>query len=132
MRKPLIDVRDLVTALCLAAKKGRSGEIYLVHSGGDHTLGSILEVCGELVGNSRPGLRIPMTAAKIAARTTTPIARLIGVSPPLSPERLKLYLTSRHIDISKARNELGYAPAHQDLMDMLKPTYDDYVQTGQL
>jgi nucleoside-diphosphate-sugar epimerase len=73
-----------------------------------------------------------MALAKLASRTTTPLARLFGVSPPLSPERLRLYVTSRHIDISKARNELQFRPAHQDLREMLEPTYLDYVQTGQL
>ena len=103
-----------------------------MHSDGDHTLGDILAVCGALVGNPRPTVRIPMAVARFAAHTTTPIARLFGVSPPLSPERLKLYLTSRYIDITKARTALGYEPAHQGLMEMLRPTYEDYAQTGQL
>ncbi len=132
MRKPLIDVRDLVSALLLARTRGRSGEIYLVHSDGDHTLGEILEVCGRLVGTTRPALRIPMPVARLASAATTPLARLVGISPPLSPERLALYLTSRHIDISKARSELGYEPAHQDLYDLLGSTYLHYVRTGQL
>jgi nucleoside-diphosphate-sugar epimerase len=132
MRKPLIDVRDLVSALLLAREHGRAGEIYLVHSDGDHTLGSILDVCGRLVGSARPALHVPMAVARLAAATTTPVAKMVGVSPPLSPERLKLYLTSRHIDISKARTELGYEPAHQDLYDLLGSTYLHYVRTGQL
>lgn len=132
VRKPLIDVRDLVSALLLALERGRAGEIYLVHSDGDHTLGEMLEVSGKLVGNDRPALHIPMFVARLAARTTTPVARTVGVSPPLSPERLRLYLTSRHIDVSKARRELGYEPAHQDLWDMLGTTYLHYVSTGQL
>ena len=132
MHKPLIDVRDLVTALLLARDRGRSGEIYLVHSGADHTLGQILEVCGRLVGNRRPALHVPLGLARLAANVTTPVARRLGASPPLSPERLRLYLQSRHIDIKKARTQLGYAPAHQDLYDMLGTTYLHYVRTGQL
>lgn len=130
--KPLIDVVDLIQALRLAALKGQPGRTYLVHSDGDHTLEQIIDVAGQLVGKKCPALRIPKPAAWLAAQLTTPVANALGQSPPLSPERLRLYLTDRRIDITRARTELGYQPQMQDLHEMLGRTYIDYLRTGQL
>jgi nucleoside-diphosphate-sugar epimerase len=130
--KPLVWVEDVVQALTLAAVRGRAGETYLIHSGTRYTLGEILRVAGELVGNSHPYRRIPLGLARAVARVTTPLARLLGRRPLLSPERLELFLADRQIDIRKAKEELGYEPAHQDLREMLGRTHASYVRTGQL
>jgi nucleoside-diphosphate-sugar epimerase len=70
--------------------------------------------------------------ARAASGLTTPIARWLGCDPPLSPERLDLFLSDRAIDIGKARRELGYAPRHRDLKGMLGRTYAWYGLSGQL
>lgn len=132
LQKPLVDVDDVVQALMLAATRGPSGEIYLVTSGERHTLREMLETAGRLVGNPRPYRTIPLPLARAAAHLTTPLARLIGRDPPLSPERLALLLTDRAIDIDKAKRQLGYAPQHRDLHGMLARTHAWYVRSGQL
>ena len=131
VKKPLIDVSDLVKALTLAAEKGRVGETYLVHSDGGHTLGDIIATAGRVVGNDRPSLPIPYPLAWLGSRLTTPVFDLFDRPPPLAPNRLRLFITSRRIDISKARRELGYEPGQQALFEMLGPTYEHYVNTGQ-
>jgi len=115
-----------------APTRGRSGEIYLIHSGGRHTLGGILEAVGRLVGNPRPYRNVPLPLAVAASRITTPLARWIGRPPPLSPERLALFLANRRIVIDKARRELGYEPRDHDLVEILGRAYRDFVRTGQL
>jgi nucleoside-diphosphate-sugar epimerase len=132
VEKPLVAVDDAVEAIVLAAAKGRSGEIYLIHSGSRHTLGAILDVAGRLVGNPRPYRNVPLPLAVAASRVTTPVARWIGRSPPLAPERLAMFLSDRRIVIDKARRELGYRPRHQDLEEILGRAYRDFVRTGQL
>jgi nucleoside-diphosphate-sugar epimerase len=132
VQKPLVSVDDVVDALVLAATRGRPGEIYLVHSGGRHTLGQILDVAGRLVGKSRPYLNVPLPLARVVARLSSPLARMVGRTPPLSTQRLELFLADRRIVIDKARRELGYEPRHQDLNEMLGRVYRDLVQTGQL
>ena len=132
VEKPLILVDDLVQALLRAAGRGPAGEVYLVHSGGRHTLGAILHEAGRLVGARRPYLRIPFSVALAAAHLTTPIARLLGRPPPLTPGRLRLFVADRHIVIDKAREVLRYAPEHQDLAEMLGRTHAWYTRTGQL
>jgi nucleoside-diphosphate-sugar epimerase len=132
VEKPLILVDDLVQAMLRAAGPGPTGEVYLVHSGGRHTLGAILRVAGRLVGVRRPCVRIPFPVALAAAHLTTPVARLLGRPPPLTPGRLRLFVADRHIVIDKAREGLGFAPEHQDLDEMLGRTHEWYTRTGQL
>ena len=132
VRKPLVDVEDVAVALILAAARGAPGAIYLVTSGERHTLGEMLTIAGALTGNPDPYLTIPLPMARAAALITTPLARLAGREPPLSPERLDLFLTDRAIDIGKARRELGYTPEHRDLKGMLGRTYAWYGLSGQL
>lgn len=132
VEKPLVDVGDVVQALLRAVLRGRPGDAYLVHSGGGHTLGEILRAAGELVGKPRPWLTIPLPVARASAHVTTPVFRLLGRRPPLTPERLDLFLADRSIVIRKAREELGYEPRHRDVRAMLARTHDWYVRTGQL
>jgi nucleoside-diphosphate-sugar epimerase len=132
VEKPLLMVDDLVQALLRAAGRGPAGEVYLVHSGGRHTLGEILRVAGRLLGTRRPYLRIPYSVALAAAHLTTPVARLLGRPPPLTPGRLRLFVADRRIAIDKARTGLGFAPEHQDLEEMLGRTHAWYTRTGQL
>ena len=75
---------------------------------------------------------MPLPLATAAAALTTPLARLAGREPPLSPARLDLFLADRLIDIAKARRELGYAPHYRDLRAMLARTYAWYGMSGQL
>ncbi|HET7601134.1 MAG TPA: GNAT family N-acetyltransferase [Gemmatimonadales bacterium] len=132
VEKPLVDVEDVVQALLLASRQGQPGEVYLVHSDGGHTLGGILREAGRLLGRRKPYIRVPLALARAGAHLGPPLARLVGRGAPLTPERLDLFLAHRHIDVGKARAELGFVPRHQDLSAMLGRTFHYYVATGQL
>lgn len=130
--KPLVSVKDLVRAMILAYEHGRPGEIYLIHSGVGHQLGEILEAAGQLLGNPKPYRRVPLWIAHLVAWSSTPIFRLLGRRPPLTPKRLSLFLANRDIDISKAERELGYRPRDQEPLEMLRPAYEYHRRKGQL
>jgi nucleoside-diphosphate-sugar epimerase len=132
IEKPLIAVDDLVQALLLASTRGPAGGVYLVHSGGRHTLGAILRETGRLVGKRRPYLSVPLPVARVAARLGTWLSQRVKRQLPLTLERLNLFLLDRHVEIRKAEEELGYRPEHQDLREMLGRTYAYYVATKQL
>ena len=132
VEKPLIWVDDLVEALVLASACARAGEVYLVTSGANHKLIEILQVAGDLVGNPRPYKTFPLILGKTIAHISTPFARMLGFSPPFSPDRLEMFLADRQIDITKAQEELGYNPKQQNIYEMLARTYEYYVGTGQL
>ncbi len=133
LRKPMIMIDDLVDATLLAIKKGDAGEIFLVHSDGDHTLGEILEASKEVIGTNRAYLPVPLPVAKLAAWGFSWANRLRpSWNPPLTPERVALFVTHRTIDVSKARRELGFEPKHQNLVEMLGRTYRWYRDSGQI
>jgi nucleoside-diphosphate-sugar epimerase len=133
LHKPIIAVEDLVQALILAAQHGTSGRIYLVHDDGGHTLGDMIEAAAELTGAHRGYVRIPGLVGRVAAEACE-LGRMVAPNwnPPLTRDRLELFMTDRRIDIARARAELGYAPTHQDLREMLGRTFDDFVRRSLL
>jgi nucleoside-diphosphate-sugar epimerase len=132
VQKPLVAVADLVQALLRAGSCDAPSGIYLVTSGERHSLREILTVAGRLVGRDRPFRSLPLSLARLGAGVTTPLARALGLDPPLSPARLDLFLADRAIDIARARTGLGYAPEHTALEPMLAETHAWYRESGQL
>jgi len=130
--KPLLALADLRRALLLASAHGRAGEIYLINSGVDHRLGEILAAAGDLVGQPKPYIKIPLVLARGAALTTPHLFRLLGKRPPLTKDRLALFLARRRTDIAKARRELQYRPQVQDPIEILRPAYEGFRDSGQL
>ena len=133
IQKPLIDVEDVVQALLLATERGTSGGIYLVTSGGRHTMREILEVAQSLTGGPRTHVAIPVAAARLAARAFAKVGTFLpDWNVPITDERIDLFLADRQIDISRAERELGYAPKHQSVEEMLGATYRYYRQRGMI
>ena len=133
LRKPLIMVDDLGSALFHGARRGRSGEIYLVNSEPDRTLYEMLEAAGVVMGRRRTHVHIPVFIARIAGRLFEFGTRLnSSFKPPLTTERVNLFLADRELDISKAKRELGFEPIYNDLQVMFQRTYDWYKSTGEL
>lgn len=132
VRKPLVAVQDVVQAILLAATRDGSPRIYLVTSGEPHLLADMVAIAGRLVGNPKPCRHAPLALARLAAAVATPLAKAVRVQPPLTAERLDLFLADRVIDIGRARRELGYAPRHRSLDAMLAETHAWYAASGQL
>ncbi|MBA2662902.1 MAG: NAD-dependent epimerase/dehydratase family protein [Bradymonadaceae bacterium] len=131
--KPLVDVRDVAQGCVRAMERGVAGEIYLIHSGARHTLGEIVAAAGALVGVRRTGVPVPMWPMRLAGLGFEKIAAAVpSFNPPWTRNRLDLFVTDRQISIEKARVQLGYAPAYQNVYDMLGMTYIGYVKDGQL
>ena len=131
VQKPMVMVDDVVQATRLAIDAGEPGGIYFVHSGARHTMGEILRVAGELTGSRRTHFHVPVPLARIAASVFETVARVRpNWNPPLTHDRIDLFLADRVIDIARARTELGYAPEHQDMREMLGSTYAYYRQKG--
>ncbi|MCA9564801.1 MAG: NAD-dependent epimerase/dehydratase family protein [Myxococcales bacterium] len=132
-RKPMIMVDDVVAAMLAASERGRSGEIYFVHSGGEYTMGEIVKTAGEILGVSRTHIPIPIPLAKAMAYGLKPITWIRpSWTAALTPERVDLFVADQQIDISKTREELGYEPTVQSLRDMLEPTYEWHHARGEV
>ncbi len=127
VQKPLIHVDDLVQALVLATDKGQAGGVYLVHSGARHTFGEILEVAGEIAGVRRTHFHVPLALARAAAVAFGAIGRFApDWNPPITDDRIQLFLTDRRIDISRAVEDLGYAPQRQTTRAVLEDPFRYY------
>ncbi len=133
VRKPIIDIDDLVDALILGTHAGRPGGIYLVHSDGNHTMGDIIDAAARIVGRRRGALPIPLPVARAAATVLETATRFApDLNPPLTHDRIDLFVADRRISIQRARDELGFDPKRQDLDAMLGRTYRYYVDRGLL
>lgn len=103
-----VDVRDVASALPVAAQLGRRGENYLL---GGHRK-SVIELCrlAAAAGGHRPPLfAAPLWVMRGVAPLANPIAHLFG-SDALSRGSLAALAAMPRVDYGKARRELGYAP----------------------
>jgi len=105
-------VDNVVEGLLLGAKGGRPGEAYFVTDGEPV---EFREFVTELLATRgvTPGDRnTPPLVARTAAATLEPLWSLLGRKEPPPVTRLAVWLSSLEctIDISKAREELGYEP----------------------
>lgn len=117
----VVDVRDVAAGMILAAKKGRTGERYIL--GGENvSLGQILSALDEITGRTRIKMTIPGTMALgLSALAETFSTWLSHRRPIATVEGVRLALRSARLDDSKARRELGYAsrPIRQALAEFV-------------
>ena len=111
VQEPLVDVEDVAHALILAATEGGPAR----STWSPRACGTRWARCWRSRAGS-PAIPRPISACRCPWRGRRPcwrhpLARLAGREPPLSPERLDLFLADRAIDIGKARRELGYRAA---------------------
>jgi nucleoside-diphosphate-sugar epimerase len=133
IQKPMVHIEDLCTAILLAWSEAPPARIYLITSGERHAFGEILRASGELLGVRRTHINVPVSVARVASRIFAAINRVApDWNAPLTDDRIDLFVTDRPIDISRARTELGYTPAHTDTKEMLRGTVAYYVERGML
>jgi dihydroflavonol-4-reductase len=102
-------VRDIAQGILLAAERGRSGERYIL--GGENVpLSELLTRLERLSGRRMPRRRIPPSLALAAGAVSERVARLLGTTPMVSLEGVRIALRSAPFDTTKAARELGYAP----------------------
>jgi nucleoside-diphosphate-sugar epimerase len=116
-------------ALC-AAERGMGGNAYFVSDGADRSLkeviGGFLATQGIKPSNRVISAKAAWRLASImeAAWRTLPL----GKEPPMTRQMIRLIGQSFTLDISKARNELGYRPVkswEEGLAEMRKPAQVD-------
>jgi nucleoside-diphosphate-sugar epimerase len=123
-RFQLLDVRDLVTAIRLAATNGRDKAVYNV---GAREFGTVNEDVGALLAHAASGstiAHIPSAPAKAALGL---LERL-----KLSPIYRWVYDTADQdsfVSIEAAQTELGWSPRYSN-RDALIDTYDWYLRDG--
>lgn len=102
----LIDVHDVAQGHLLAAERGRVGEKYILgHQ--NLSLKEILDRLAELTGLSAPKVRLPHWIPLTAAALDTGLARLLGHTPKVALESVRMARYKMYFDSAKAVRELG-------------------------
>jgi dihydroflavonol-4-reductase len=91
-----------------AAERGVSGERYLVAD--QHV--SCADLAAEIARQAAVKVprRGPVWLVRALAATSAPLARVFGFRPLVAPGQLTFLLWDAHVDASKAREALGFAP----------------------
>ena len=102
----LIDVHDCAEGHVLAAEKGRIGERYILGCR-NMTLMEICQALGKISGVPPPTRHIPYALAYTAGWFNTKFALLIGKTPTISLEGVRMARKRMWVDCSKAVKELN-------------------------
>jgi nucleoside-diphosphate-sugar epimerase len=105
-------VDNVVEGLLLAAEKGRPGEAYFVTDGRPVVFREFVTAMLETQGVEPPGRSIPAWTAAPLARVAEAAWKLLPLrgDPPMTTFRSWILTQECTIDITKARQELGYEP----------------------
>ncbi len=105
----IVHVDDLVSAMLLAAEKGKHGDHYII-SAGDLTTREMFNILSKESGIPAPH-EAPKPLVRLAGNLLDPIGRLLKWQPPISRERVHyVYDRCVRVDATKARQELGWKP----------------------
>jgi nucleoside-diphosphate-sugar epimerase len=105
-------VDNVVEGLLLAAAKGRPGEAYFLTDGEPVVFREFVTELLRTQGVEPPGRSIPAWTAAPLARVAETAWKLLPLrgEPPMTRFRSWILTQECTLDISKAREELGYAP----------------------
>jgi dihydroflavonol-4-reductase len=102
----LVDVRDVALGHVRAAEKGRVGEKYILGNR-DMSLQEIFLTLGGLTGLPAPKMKVPHWLPLCWAALDTGFSRLVGRTPGVPLEAVRLSRYKMYFDASKAVRELG-------------------------
>jgi nucleoside-diphosphate-sugar epimerase len=107
---PMIHVSDMVQAMQLAASApAGSSRIFNLTDGSATTIGQFVTSLAKVLECPVPTRVLPA----VVPRLTVSICGLLGRSGPISRSALRFLGSSRHVDIARARAELGFEPRVQ-------------------
>lgn len=105
-------VEDLCDGFRLCATVPRAaGRTYILAGGEVTTLRELVVITAEVAGVKPPWLRLPVWPFWIAGAACEAVCAPFGIAPPIYRRRVDFFTKSRAFDISRARAELGFAPA---------------------
>ena len=117
-----VNVRDVAMGHIYAAERGQVGRGYIL--GGENLkMSEFLTLLGDVSGRPMPSRRVPFWLAYLAAHFSEFVANRITRRRPMAPlEGVRLARHPKAVDISRAREELAYAPG--PIADALKEAVD--------
>ena len=104
-------IDDLVEGFRLCGDvPGAAGRTYILAGGEVTTLNELIRLIAEVAGVDPPGWHLPVWPFWTAGAACEAICAPFGMEPPLYRRRVDFFAKSRAFDITRAREELGYAP----------------------
>lgn len=105
-------IDDLIAGFRLCATvPAAAGRTYILAGPEVPTLNELVGIVADAAGVAPPRLHLPVWPFWIAGAVCEAACAPLGIEPPLYRRRVDFFTKSRAFDISRARAELGYAPA---------------------
>lgn len=124
----LTHIDDLVEGFRLCGEVPQAaGRTYILAGAETPTLNELIALIATEAGVKPPRLHLPVWPFWVAGAACEAICAPLGIEPPLYRRRVDFFTKSRAFDISRARAELGYAPA-VSLREGIRRTLDWYRQ----
>jgi nucleoside-diphosphate-sugar epimerase len=125
-------IDDLVEGFRLCGETpGIHGRTYILAGAEVNTLNELVRLIAEEAGVKPPRLHLPVWPVWLVGAACEAVCVPLRIEPPLYRRRVDFFTKSRAFDISRARAQLGYAPA-VDLRSGIRRTLDWYRQAGWL
>jgi len=111
----VVDGRDVAKGALLAAEKGKNGERYILATEPSIRTGKMFKIAKEV----EPSVKTRKTKSKgfmpFLAGMAEMMSKITGKTPLMMKNQVELYHEADlRVDISKARNELGYNPRNPE------------------
>lgn len=121
-------IDDLVEGFILCGEvPAARGRTYILAGPRYTTLNDLVALVAREVGRRPPRVHLPVWPFFVAGALCELVCVPLGIEPPLYRRRVDFYTKSRAFDTTRARTELGYAPA-VDLEEGIRRTADWYRQ----
>lgn len=117
-----VDARDVAAATVAAAEVGRPGARYLM-TAANWPIDKFLRRLESLTGVKAPMLKLPDSAARVAARMMQWGYETAGRTPPVDRISVEMSQHYWYVDASRAASELSFSPRDPD--ETLRDTVDD-------
>ncbi len=128
-----VDVRDVAEGFIQAAKKGGSGEVFIL-SGERVTMERFMYLLEKYTGIGKPRIKMPYFLAQITAPLTPIYYRFTKTKPIFTSYSIKVLRSNSFISSRKARNELGFnpRPIRESIYDMVQWLFENGFLPGKL
>jgi nucleoside-diphosphate-sugar epimerase len=104
-------IDDLVEGFRLCGEvPAAANRTYILAGGEVTTLNELVKIVAEVAGVEPPRMHFPVWPVWTAAAICEAVCVPFGIEPPLYRRRVDFYTKSRAFDITRARQELGFAP----------------------
>ncbi len=105
-------IDDLVEGFRLCGETpAAAGRTYILAGGEVTTLNDLVSLIADVAGVRQPTLHLPVWPFWLAGAACEAVCVPLGIDPPIYRRRVDFFTKSRAFDITRARTEIGYAPA---------------------